>query len=72
MSEKIQAMTRTCTPVLGGFLIGIVAYLLFSYVPINILMFGVLLAVGAFLVSMLYQMNLDKVREERAQQNIDA
>lgn len=70
MSEQLQALTRTVTPVLVGLATGILAFLLFSYVPLNVLVLGLVLGVAGYVLHMVYQMNLDSVRRERAQEQV--
>lgn len=70
MSEQLQALARTATPVLSGIAVGILAYLLFSYVPLTLLALVLIVGVAGFVLHMVYQMNLDSVRRERAQEQV--
>ena len=66
MTEKLEALVRTLTPVAGGALIGLMAYFALMFIPSDIL--ALILAVGVFVFIMLalYQMNLDTVRNNRS------
>ena len=68
MTEQQEALVRTAKPLTAGTAIALAVYLLFQLFTPMQLVFGLMVFVAIYFVHFVYEMNLDTVRRERAEQ----
>lgn len=68
MTEQQEALVRTAKPLTAGTVIALAVYLLFQLFTPMQLVFGLMVFVAIYFVHFVYEMNLDTVRRERAEQ----